>query len=53
MAAVGMLVWIAIGVTGLAGILGVAVILTKRPVDVDDLGRVSAHWIAQNHDDSP
>ncbi len=48
---VGTWVWIAIGVTAFAGILGVAVILTKRPVDVDDLGRVSAHWIAQNHDD--
>jgi hypothetical protein len=42
----------AIVVTALAGILGVAVILAKRPVDVDDLGRVSTHWIAQNHDDS-
>ena len=45
-------VWIPIGVMALAGILGVSVILTKRPVDVDDLGRVTAHWIAQNHDDS-
>ena len=46
-------VWIAIGVVALAGILGVSVILTKRPVDVDDLGTVSDHWIAQSHMDSP
>jgi hypothetical protein len=50
---VGTWVWIAIGVTAIVGIFGVAVILTKRPVDVDDLDRVSAQWIAQNHDDLP
>ena len=49
---VGSWVWIAIGATALVGILAVAVIFTKRPVDVGDLGRVSAHWIAQNHEDS-
>ncbi len=48
----GSWVWIAIVVTALVGILGVALILAKRPVDVDDLGRVTAHWIAQNHDHS-
>ena len=37
----GSWVWIAIVVTALAGILGVALILAKRPVDVDDLGRVT------------
>jgi hypothetical protein len=49
---VGSWVWIAIGVTAIVGIFGVAVIRTKRPVEVEDLGRVSAHWIAQNQDDS-
>ena len=39
---VGTWVWIAIGVTAVAGIVLVGVILAKRPVDVDDLGSISA-----------
>src|SRR5688572_25871464 len=50
MSMVGTGVWIAIGVMAFAGILGVAVIRPKRPVDVNDLGRVSEQWMAQNVD---
>ena len=47
------MIWIAVAGMAIAGILGIALILTKRPVDVDDFGTVSDHWIAQNRVDSP
>lgn len=46
-------IWIVVCGIAIAGVLGIAAILTKRPVDVDDLGAVSDQWIAQNHVDSP
>jgi hypothetical protein len=45
------MVWIGTAVTLVAGI--VAVILAKRPADVEDLGTVSDHWIAEHRVDSP
>ena len=50
---VGSWVWIGVVVIAIAGILGIVIILTKRPVDLYDLGAVSKQWIAQNHVDSP
>jgi hypothetical protein len=48
------MVWIGASVTLVAGIVAlIVVILAKRPADVDDLGTVSAHWIAQHRADSP
>ena len=44
--------WIEIiGVTLVAGIVVMVVVLAKRPAD--DLGSVSAHWIAQHRVDAP
>ena len=45
------MLWIGIGVTLVAGIAVMTVILAKCPVD--DLGAVSAHWIAQHRTESP
>jgi len=43
-----------IEMTLVAGIVALmVVILAKRPADVDDLGSVSDHWIAQHRVDSP
>ena len=50
--AVGNWVWIAVGVIAIAGIVGIAIVVTKRPVDLDD-SRPSARWMTQNHIDSP
>jgi hypothetical protein len=48
------MVWIGTAVTLVAGIVAlIVVILAKRPADVDDLGAVSDHWIAQHRVDSP
>jgi hypothetical protein len=35
-------------VTVVVGIVVMAVIFTKRPVNVEQLGYVSYHWIAQH-----
>ena len=41
-------------VTLVVGIVALIVaILAKRPTDVDELGSVSNHWIADHHVDSP
>jgi hypothetical protein len=42
--------WIEIGVTLVAGIVVVVLILAKR--STHDLGSVSDHWIAEHHVDS-
>ena len=48
------MLWIGAAVTLVAGIVALmVVILAKRPADVDDLGSVSDHWIAQHRVDSP
>ena len=48
------MLWIGTAVTLVAGIVALmVVILAKRPPDVDDLGSVSDHWIAQHRVDSP
>jgi hypothetical protein len=45
--------WIGTAVTLVAGIVALlAVLLTKRPADVNELGSVSAHWIAEHRVDS-
>jgi hypothetical protein len=48
------MLWIGTAVTLVAGIVALLVgILAKRPVNVDQLGSVSEHWIAEHHVDSP
>jgi hypothetical protein len=48
------MVWIGTAVTLVAGIVALmVVILAKRPADVDDLGSVSNHWIADHRVDLP
>jgi len=48
------MLWIGTAVTLVAGIVALmAVILVKRPADVDDLGSVSDHWVAQHRVDAP
>ena len=43
------MLWIETAVTLVAGMVALmVVILAKRPVDVDELGSVSDHWIAQH-----
>jgi hypothetical protein len=43
------MLWIETAVTLAAGIVALmVVILAERPVDVDELGSVSTHWIAQH-----
>lgn len=41
-----------IGVTLIASVV-VVLILATRPADVDDLGSVSDHWIAEHRVDAP
>jgi hypothetical protein len=43
--------WIGIGLTLLAGMVLIAVILARRPAH--DLGSVSDRWIAEHRVDSP
>ena len=48
------MLWIGTAVTLVAGIVALTlVILAKRPADVDKLGSVSDHWIAEHRVDSP
>lgn len=42
------MLWIGVSTTVAAAIVVLAVILAKQPVDVDELGSVSAQWIAQH-----
>ena len=46
------MLWTGIGMTVVAGIALLAVIFAKRTPEVDKLGSVSAHWIAEHHLDS-
>ena len=41
------------GVTLIASVVVVVLILAKRPADVDDLGSLSDHWIAEHRVDAP
>ena len=45
------MLWIGIGVTLVAGIVVMTVVFAKHPAD--DLGSVSAHWIAEHRVDAP
>jgi len=46
------MLWLGTAVTLVAGIVALtAVILVKRPVAIDELGSVSAHWIAEHRVD--
>ena len=48
------MLWIGMAVTLVAGVVALMVlILVKRPADVDELGPVSDHWIAEHRVDSP
>ena len=48
------MLWIGTAVTLVAGIVALlVVILAKRPADVDDLGSVSHHWLAEHRVDLP
>jgi hypothetical protein len=48
------MLWIGTAVTLVAGVVAlVAVILAKRPADVDELGSVTDRWIAEHRVDSP
>ena len=47
------MLWIGIGTTLVTGAVVMAVLLAKRPVDVDELGSVSDHWLAQHRVDAP
>ena len=44
------MLWIAIGAAMVIGFAVLAVV-AKRPID--DLGSVSAHWVAQHRNDAP
>jgi hypothetical protein len=46
------MLWTEIGMALIAAIALLAVILAKRSIDVEDLGSVSAHWIAEHYVDS-
>jgi hypothetical protein len=44
--------WIGTAVTLVAGFVALmVVILSTRPTDVDELGSMSNHWIAEHHVD--
>jgi hypothetical protein len=47
------MLWTGIGMTLVAGIVAMVVILAKRSADVDERGSVSAHWIAEHRVDLP
>ena len=50
---VARMLWIGTAVTLVAGMVALTlVILAKRPADVDTLGSVSDHWIAEHRVDS-
>jgi hypothetical protein len=42
------MLWIGTAVTLVAGIVALRMVLAKRPADVDELGSVSDHWIAEH-----
>jgi hypothetical protein len=48
------MLWIGTAVTFVAGIVALMVVIRAiRPPDVDDLGSVSHHWIAEHRVDWP
>ena len=45
------MIWVGIGVTVIAGIVGTMFVVGTRRVDVHDLGSVSEHWVAEHRVD--